>query len=502
MKRYTANFAVILVSLSCSGAPALFAQSLPFEEKAKYERVLEQKVDEVLVRLLGPNQAKVVVEATMDFTRTEKLEVSSEGTPDKNGGFKWQGAGGDAQSGDYLMPGFPAYATGGSENKAYNRQTMSPSAFVKKMAVSIIVNRNLPDAAAESVRQVVSEMLLMDVKRGDQLTVIRAPFAPLWRTIWYTPEALSLVVKYVMVSLMGIIAMIVVSVGFLKLAGAMSTMAKVQQSHQITMDLGKGAVPGGAEAGAAAAAAPGGAAQIAGGEEGVAGAEGRVVFNVSLAQVPFLVNMMTGEDPGNVALVAGHLAQEVRTEFLKKLPPPFASDVIINMSRIRFVEPEIIMTLKEELERRLSGAVGGVAGALEIIENVDLRSRMEMIAELGRKQPELAAELRRYVLLPEDLGKFSEKELSLLAGALKAEEWATALFELPAEVRTKLKAQMADRTWQVIEQSMSYGNPSREKIEEALGRVMAAASAFIKEGKILNPSEAPRPLIEGGQAGA
>jgi flagellar motor switch protein FliG len=212
--------------------------------------------------------------------------------------------------------------------------------------------------------------------------------------------------------------------------------------------------------------------------------------------------MMTGEDPGNVALVAGHLAQEVRTEFLKKLPPPFASDVIINMSRIRFVEPEIIMTLKEELERRLSGAVGGVAGALEIIENVDLRSRMEMIAELGRKQPELAAELRRHVLLPEDLGKFSEKEISLLAGALKAEEWATALFELPAEVRTKLKAQMADRTWQMIEQSMSYGNPSREKIEEALGRVMAAAAAFIKEGKILNPSDAPQPMIEGGQAGA
>jgi flagellar motor switch protein FliG len=114
----------------------------------------------------------------------------------------------------------------------------------------------------------------------------------------------------------------------------------------------------------------------------------------------------------------------------------------------------------------------------------------------------LAAELRRHVLLPEDLGKFSEKEISLLAGALKAEEWATALFELPAEVRTKLKAQMADRTWQMIEQSMSYGNPSREKIEEALGRVMAAAAAFIKEGKILNPSDAPQPMIEGGQAGA
>jgi CheY-like chemotaxis protein len=251
--------------------------------------------------------------------------------------------------------------------------------------------------------------------------------------------ALSLVVKYVMVSLIGIIAMIVVSVGFLKLAGAMSAMAKVQQSHQITMDLGKGGTTEGAWTGLPAPA-------------GSAG-------------------------PANVALMVGHLAPEVKADFLRKLPPASASDVIINMARIRFVEPEIIAALKEELERRLSGAVGGLDGALEAIENMDLRARMEMIAELVRKQPELAAELRRHVLLPEDLARLSEKEFSLLAGALKPEEWATALFELPDAVRAGLKAQMADRTWQMIEQSMGYGSPSREKTGEALERVLAAAGA-------------------------
>jgi hypothetical protein len=69
-------------------ASAVGAQSLPFEDKARYEKALEQKVDEVLVRLLGPNQAKVVVEATMDFTRTEKLEVNSVEQPGKADPFK------------------------------------------------------------------------------------------------------------------------------------------------------------------------------------------------------------------------------------------------------------------------------------------------------------------------------------------------------------------------------------------------------------------------------
>ena len=486
-------FLSLLFSLPLlSPLPAAFAQTLPFEDKAKYERALEQKVDEVLARLLGPNQAKVVVEATLDFNRTEKLEVTSEASRDKNNPFKWQGAGGDAQSGDYLMPGFPAYGSGGAENKSYNRQMLYPSAFVKKMSVSIIMNRDLPDPNSEDIRRVVSEMLMLDAKRGDQLSVIKAPFAPLWRTIWYTPEAVSMVLKYVMLALMAIIGMIVVAVGFLKLAGAMSTMAKVQQSHQITMEMDKGGMPGGMEAGLPALGGPGVKAQGADGEEAPQEEETQTVFNIRLAQVPFLVNMMANEDPGNVALVAGHLSQEVRNEFLKKLPPAFASDVVISMAKIRFIEPDIITTLKDELERRLSGAVGGIDGALNVIESVNLRARIAMLAELAQKQPELAAEVRRRILMPEDLALLAERDLSLMVSAVKVEEWAPALFELPEAVRQKIKGQMAEKTWAMIEQSMSYGTPSAEKMEEALERILAKAAEMIKEGRIANPLDGAR----------
>ncbi|OGR41175.1 MAG: hypothetical protein A2X35_07210 [Elusimicrobia bacterium GWA2_61_42] len=498
MKRYLTTIVLTLVAICYAGPRTGYCQGLPFEDKAKYERSLEQKVDEVLVRLLGPNQAKVMVEATMDFDRSEKLNVTSEIPADKNNPFKWQGAGGDAQSGDYLMPGFPSFASAGSENKTYNRQMLFPSAFIKRMTVSIIVNRDVPDLDAENIRRVVSEMLVMDAKRGDQLSVIKTPFAPLWRTIWYTPEAISLVLKYVMLSLIAIIAMIVVAVGFLKLAGAMSTMAKVQQSHQITMDLGKGGVPGAAEPGAPALPAPGPAG---GGEPEEASVGGRVSFNVQPEQVPFLVNMMVNEEPANVALVAGHLSEEVRRGFLKALPPAFASDVIINMSKIRFVEPEIIATLKEELERRLSGATGGIEGALNAIRCVNLRAKKAMLAALEQKQPELAAEVRRHILMPEDLVLLSERDLSLVISAVKVEEWAAALFELPAEFREKLKAQLAEKTWQMIEQSMTYGSPTPEKMEEAVEGILALVAEQIRTGRISNPLAGAR-LIGGGARAA
>ena len=483
MKKIEINPALMLVLLLYMAVPGLFAQSLPFEDKAKYEKTLEQKVDEVLVKILGPNQAKVIVETTMDFSRTEKLEVSSKVTPDTENGFK-----------DYLVPGFPAFGSMGTENKSYNREMLYPSAFVKKMTVSVILNRDIPDQDAANLRGVVSEILMLDPKRGDQLSVIKAQFAPLWRTIWYTPEAISLVLKYVMLSLMGIIAMIVVAVGFLKLAGAMSTMAKVQQSHQITMELGKNGAPapGGADSGLPALGGPALAIQAAGGEDSPRAEGGEIVFNIRLEQVPFLLNMMVSEDPANVALVAGHLPQEVRGEFLRKLPPVFASDVIINMAKIRFIEPEIVTTLKDELERRLSGAVGGLDGVLSAIESMNLRARKIMLAELQQKHPELGAEVRRRILMPDHLSLLAEKDLSLMVSAVKVEEWSSALFELPEDVRHKIRGQMAEKTWQMIEQSMSYGTPSAEKIEEAVESIMAKAAEMIKDGRIGNPLDGER----------
>jgi flagellar motor switch protein FliG len=170
---------------------------------------------------------------------------------------------------------------------------------------------------------------------------------------------------------------------------------------------------------------------------------------------------------------------------------------MISMSRIRFVEPEIISTLKDELERRLGGAVGGIDGVLGAIGNVNLAARRRMLEELTRKQPELAAEVRRHILMPEDLALFADRDLSLVVSANKLEDWTTALFGLPDNVKQKIKGQMADRTWQMVEQSMSYIALSQEKSEEAAERIMGIALGMIKEGKIANPLEAPDAVAAG-----
>jgi hypothetical protein len=496
-----AFYATVLAAAAfCAAAPAA-AQSLPLDDKARYEKSLEQKVDEVLLKLLGPNQAKVVVQATMDFTRTEKLDVTSGAgeKADKTGMFKWQSAVTDAGQpfNEYLLPGFPSMGGGEPENKSYQKQTLFPASFIKKLTVTVIVNKTLPDADAQNVRTVVAEVMGLNPARGDELAIIRTPFAPIWRTIWYTPEAVSLVFKYGILSLIGIISMIVVAVGFLKLAGAMNTMAKAQQSHQITMDLGKGGMgggmgmpglPGSGQAGEKEAGGEGKKDEDKNSGEGGQESE---LFNVRPEHVDFLVKLMGGEDPANIALVAAHLEGDVKSVFLRRLPAEVSSEVVANLAQMRFVEPEVISTIREELEKRLAGAFGGVSKAVAALEAVDFKAKKAMLESLERRHPELAREVRPRVFLPEDLLKLADKDMSIVATTVKMEDWAIALWDLPAQMKVKLKAQLTDKAWAVLEQTMKYGSPSADRKDKAVETVVGLVLKLISEEKITNPLLAP-----------
>ena len=504
----TGVFAVLCL---LSGARIVFGQSIPLDDKARYEHSLEVKIEAVLLKLLGPNQAKVVVQADMDFTRTEKTNAITQATPAavKEGMFKWDGASVENQmSAEYLLPGFPTMDSTkekGGGSTSFQKQMTFPDTFIKKLVVTVVLNQNLSESETQEIRNVVSGILSMDQKRGDELAIIKTPFAPFWRTVWYTPEAMNLVFKSLILAVLGIFALIVVAIGFLKLAGAMNNMAKAQQGHQITMEMGAAAGAGGAPA--AAGPAPGGTLDLLVREgterdtnESGGGDFDKVVFNVRKDQVVFLVSMMGSEDPANVALVAAHLPPDVRGEFLRRLSPDAASEVISHMAKVRFVEPDLINTIKDELERRLSGALGGVHQVIEVLERVNLRAKKEMLERLLEKDPETARLVRSKVFLTEDLSLLSEKDMSVVISNFKVEVLASALWEFPQALKDAIKKQMADKTWQMVEQTMKYGAPSRDTSEKAAEELVELTLKLIKEGRIVNPLEEGAARLTGPEA--
>jgi signal transduction histidine kinase len=481
LKALAAALAALL--LPAAWCPARAQQSIPLEEKAKFEQSLEQRVSAVLLQLVGPSRYKVVVDATIDFTRVEKFDVNSGAAGDDKNMFLWQSLASAQTGGSELLPGIPNPESMVPGNtKSYEKQSSFPASFIKRLRVTVVLDRTVPVEQQTAIEKLVPAMLDMNPDR-DVMEVMRADFAPAWKTIWYQPEAMSLLFKYGLIALMTLITLIVVATCFLKLAEAMDSMAQAQ-AHQLQMDFGQGQEGEGEE-----------------GKEGEAkkeGAEGeaeqgaKVYFNVKLGQIETLWEIMQRQDPENLALVAAHLEPDVQKAFLSRMPASLHTEVLVDLGKIRFVEADVVSQVKEELERRLESAVGGRGALLDLIKGADQRTKRGLLAMLEAREPELARAVRELVVLFEDLVSLEPREWSIVLGGVPLELWAVALYGADDAIQDAVKGQMLPKTWAIMTQMMEASKPTEDAAEASREKVVETIQHFIEEGRIAKPE--PRRL--------
>lgn len=485
---FSAARAMVLALLCAAGASA---QTIPLEDKARFEASLEKRVEGVLSRILGPNRSKVVVDASVDFTRIERFETKA-GTSTlsmaRNPSYLWTAE--ESASEAELLPGVPQESRGpnsaaSAKPQSYERQYTYPVNFIKRLSVTLILDRSVTAAQSAELRTIVSELLDLLPARGDSLTLVSTAFAPTWKTVWYSPETSGLMIKYVLISLLSLLSILVVAACFLKLAGAMNAMAQ-SQSQQIAMEMKRVGGMDGAEGGLLGLDDP--KDEKSGDDEDEAGAVNPdVVIEVPLSQVETLCEMVRNEAPADMALLASRLKPEVRQRFLETLPRVLSDSVLASMGRVRFVDPEDLLNLKAELERRLSGAVGGVKYLLELVESSDHAQRRKLLDDLGQRDPTLAQEIRSRVFLIEDLAGLTPAEWQTLGPRVRHEEWAAIIPDAPAAVAEGLKVNMPEGVWRVIGQMAAVSTHSaedRRRAHEALEHAVRELSGAGRIGDL------------------
>lgn len=481
----------LILSLLCA-FPACAEQLSPLEEKARYERALETKAESVILRILGPNRSRVVVDATLDFTRTEKFNISSGGATDGGSLFLWQNVGAEGARRSQLLPGIPSPETvpSLSESRSYERSNTFPDEFIKRLSVTIIYDESVEVEQRDKINGIIRDILDIRPDRGDVLSMAVAPFAPAWKTIWYTPESASLMFKYGIISLMTLLTLVVVAACFLKLADAIDSMAQ-SQAQQYKMDIGDGGEPAEGEEGGKGKEGEG-----EGEDEGAP--ENQIVFNVHISQVDTLLEILARQDAENIALIVAHLKDDVKKVFLRRLPAEVHSRVLMNLGKIKFMDPDTVATVKDELERRMESAVGGHGKLLELIDDSNLRAKKELLTLLEQRDPELAKIVRERILLFEDLLNLLPKEWSIVLGAVSLEDWGAALYDGDDAMREAVQAQMLPKTWQILTQMMAVAKSTTEAGEQAKERIVESVVKLTAEGRIGNPGTRGPTKSEGG----
>ncbi|MAK72278.1 MAG: flagellar M-ring protein FliF [Idiomarinaceae bacterium] len=206
--------------LNSGSQSALAAQSSrEYQLELKREQELRQKIDSILIPVLGYDNYTAQVDVTMDFTRKETTQrqynpdmpaIRSEMTVEnRSSGTAIGGIPGALSNQPPMESDIPEEATGGASSRDANGSmhreatrnyeldntvsyTQSQTGVIDRLSVSVAVNHNNaqnaegesvqePRSAAEldNIRRLLQGGLGFSLSRGDTLEVVSVPFAQL-----------------------------------------------------------------------------------------------------------------------------------------------------------------------------------------------------------------------------------------------------------------------------------------------------------------------------------
>jgi len=206
--------------LNSGSQSALAAQSSrEYQLELKREQELRQKIDSILIPVLGYDNYTAQVDVTMDFTRKETTQrqynpdmpaIRSEMTVEnRSSGSAIGGIPGALSNQPPMESDIPEEATGGASSRDANGSmhreatrnyeldntvsyTQSQTGVIDRLSVSVAVNHNNaqnaegepvqePRSAAEldNIRRLLQGGLGFSLSRGDTLEVVSVPFAQL-----------------------------------------------------------------------------------------------------------------------------------------------------------------------------------------------------------------------------------------------------------------------------------------------------------------------------------
>ncbi len=463
------------------------------------------------------------------------------------GGYQWlfpglaQEAGsagaGTGQAQSYILPGFTmqGMGTGGAtptpvsagpaQSQAgmpmYGAQPLLGFPFsdpgflyaigleIKRIFIKVALDYSLANDSETKVQALVAALLDIDPNRGDRVVITRFhmpnPIMELFKdskflgvVLQWATIGILLLIGLTCATLLGLIALKGLLGFFQQIAEAFVSMR--HRSLELKFDLPpwlRESLPmirlktmgetvteqtsltgsrGGAQ-GEASGALPG----LAGGD---------FVIRIPPERAQDLFHLIGKEDASHVALVVAKLPPETRNAFLANLPPDKLSDVLGAMASPQYIESDVMRRLKEELERRIVGVVGGEQAIVMTLESVHLMMRMKLLKNLETQNAALFRSIRKKILLFEDLLHVSEQELNVLLSKVPIQELTMAIADgiTPQELKDKILRSLPKKTAATVtELLVMAGHPPEEKILEAQDKILKMAQKMIADGSMRHP---------------
>jgi len=466
------------------------------------EQALEERVQSVITKILGPDKAKVVivvepnVEKSMTEIETWAEQKSKEEAEKENLKEKKPATRPEVKE---LLPGIPlkksvlereeeiAPTSQAKEATGMKKKVESivklPSSFIKKINATLIFDQKVSDALVETVKSVANDLLSLDPKRGDRLIIMRMSFIPTtpWWGFLFKPET-----YWVVVGMLLTITLFMFLFGPLKtfFQNLLNTMKELKGSRTeiestTSTSTKEGVAPGLITIGEGL---PQKGEGIAGEEEEEISQTFRFIKQSNLKRLLYLIK---NEPPEAMALILSYLTPDQAAKVFSSLSPELQLKVAFNLATVKEMDGRIVSRIRRNIREKINLVKGGADEFVEILDRLDKASRENILNGLEKKNPELAKKIKDLTFSFEQIATIDNPTLRIILGEINTADLAIALREGSEEVKSKIMENMSAGGTILLKEEMEFGKPvTPQVIEEQQKKIVDLILKLEREGKI------------------
>lgn len=219
----------------------------------------------------------------------------------------------------------------------------------------------------------------------------------------------------------------------------------------------------------------------------------RNLESLELVDAKSLSNFLINEHPQTIAVILAHLEPEKKGEVLKRLPESLQAEVVLRLSNLDHVAPELILEVDRVLKQELQNlgtveqaSLGGVQPVAEMLNVMDKNTETAIMSRIEEKDPILAEEIRKLMFVFEDIVKIDDRGIQTLLKEVPNDKLLLALKTANEEIRAKIFKNISQRAAKLLQDDLGNMGPARlSDVEGAQVEIVNAARRLEQEGKIL-----------------
>jgi flagellar motor switch protein FliG len=227
-------------------------------------------------------------------------------------------------------------------------------------------------------------------------------------------------------------------------------------------------------------------------------------LSVSFTSAPFefvrridprmVLSFIRDEHPQTIALLLAHVTPESAALVLSGLPEATQRDVAVRVATMDRTSPDIIATVEQALEKRLSSfaqqsdlsSAGGVQSLVEVLNRSDRATERLIFEGLDDHDTSLADEVRSRMFVFEDVITLDDRAVQQILRRVDTKDLALALKGVRDEVRQKIMSNLSSRAAETLDEDIALlGSVRLSAVEEAQGAVVRVIRELEESGDIL-----------------